>query len=156
MVADCRSRFSIRPNSARAILFYSQYPNGEADEFSRHGGCPVLKGTKWAANLWVWNAPRGGYPGAPLNPKFSGQEGLQKSSGPQQLQATFTNTGQDETFANADLYYEETYWGPLSHNSPSLSVNTFKGHNWYLKSSDGRVFKHWLITGKEKHVNFFV
>lgn len=22
------------------------------------GGCPVLHGTKWAANLWVWNRPR--------------------------------------------------------------------------------------------------
>ena len=20
-----------------------------------HGGCPILDGQKWAANLWVWN-----------------------------------------------------------------------------------------------------
>lgn len=31
---------------------------GRVDEASMHGGCPVLAGTKWAANLWVWNGPR--------------------------------------------------------------------------------------------------
>jgi hypothetical protein len=31
---------------------------GRVDEMSMHGGCPVLSGTKWAANLWVWNGPR--------------------------------------------------------------------------------------------------
>lgn len=28
-----------------------------------HGGCPVLSGTKWAANLWVWNGVRYGLNG---------------------------------------------------------------------------------------------
>ena len=41
-----------------AILFYSQRPDGELDENSLHGACPVLKGMKWGANLWVWNACR--------------------------------------------------------------------------------------------------
>ena len=53
MVADCRSRLAIRPYPARAVLFYSQHPNGEEDTSSLHGGCPVLEGEKWAANLWV-------------------------------------------------------------------------------------------------------
>ena len=55
MVALCRSRLSVRPQKGRAVLFYSQLPNGEPDEMSEHGGCPVLVGEKWAANLWVWN-----------------------------------------------------------------------------------------------------
>lgn len=42
MVARCRTKFSVRPNSARAVLFYSQFPNGEQDPMSKHGGCPVL------------------------------------------------------------------------------------------------------------------
>jgi len=46
MVAQCRSRLAIKPNSARAVLFYSQLPNGEEDRSSLHGGCPVLEGTK--------------------------------------------------------------------------------------------------------------
>lgn len=56
MVATCRSRFSLRPHRGRAVLFYSQHPDGSEDKKSKHGGCPVLDGTKWAANLWVWNA----------------------------------------------------------------------------------------------------
>ena len=54
MVARCRSRLSIRPHSSRAVLFYSQNPDGTPDKQSMHGGCPVIKGEKWAANLWVW------------------------------------------------------------------------------------------------------
>ncbi|KAH8083378.1 hypothetical protein JL720_8260 [Aureococcus anophagefferens] len=30
-------------------------PDGTLDDYATHGGCPVLDGTKWAANLWVWN-----------------------------------------------------------------------------------------------------
>jgi len=40
-------------------VFYSQHPDGSVNPASAHGGCPVLGGqTKWAANLWVWNAQR--------------------------------------------------------------------------------------------------
>jgi hypothetical protein len=58
MVARCRSKLSVRPTQGRAVLFYSQYPDGKQDLMSKHGGCPVLKGDKWAANLWVWSTPR--------------------------------------------------------------------------------------------------
>ena len=34
---------------------------GRVDDMALHGGCPVIEGTKWAANLWVWNGPRYGY-----------------------------------------------------------------------------------------------
>ena len=65
MVAQCRARLSVRPKKAHAVLFYSQHPDGSLDKSSKHGGCPVLKGTKWAANLWIWNRVRLGYPAAP-------------------------------------------------------------------------------------------
>jgi hypothetical protein len=26
---------------------------------SLHGGCPPVKGVKWAANSWLWNVPNG-------------------------------------------------------------------------------------------------
>ena len=38
MVAQCRSRLAIRPHAGRAVLFYSQLPNGEPDPASLHGG----------------------------------------------------------------------------------------------------------------------
>ena len=51
MVATCRSKLSVRPHAGRAVLFYSQYPNGQEDKNARHGGCPVLHGhTKWVSN----------------------------------------------------------------------------------------------------------
>jgi hypothetical protein len=68
MVATCRSKFSVRPARGRAVLFYSEFPNGAVDPMSKHGGCPVLKGEKWAANLWIWNTPHDS-PGEPLREK---------------------------------------------------------------------------------------
>ena len=67
MVAQCRSRLAVKPKKGKAIMFYSQLPDGSPDQASLHGGCPLLSGGKYAANLWVWNLPRERYPGAPLN-----------------------------------------------------------------------------------------
>ena len=47
----CRSTMAVQPLKTQALLFYSQTPLGDLDKLSVHGGCPVLKGTKWAANL---------------------------------------------------------------------------------------------------------
>jgi len=43
------------PKAGNAVLFYSQGPSGELDKYSLHGGCPVIKGLKWSANVWIWN-----------------------------------------------------------------------------------------------------
>jgi hypothetical protein len=52
-VAKCRSRLSIESYAGRAILFYSQLPNGQVDRTSLHGGCPVLRGTKVRPNISI-------------------------------------------------------------------------------------------------------
>ena len=57
-VRKCFASYATKPRKSSAILFYSQTPIGEMDPMSLHTGCPVLKGKKWAANLWVWNADR--------------------------------------------------------------------------------------------------
>ena len=45
-----------------AIIFYSLHarghPRGALDPTSLHGGCDPIKGTKWAANLWIRNGPK--------------------------------------------------------------------------------------------------
>lgn len=65
----CYAKFAVPPRRGDAILFYSQRPNGRLDINSLHGACPVLKGTKWGANLWVWNACRYSQcTGDPLHP----------------------------------------------------------------------------------------
>eukprot|EP00584_Thalassiosira_punctigera_P004360 CAMPEP_0172533672 /NCGR_PEP_ID=MMETSP1067-20121228/6287_1 /TAXON_ID=265564 ORGANISM="Thalassiosira punctigera, Strain Tpunct2005C2" /NCGR_SAMPLE_ID=MMETSP1067 /ASSEMBLY_ACC=CAM_ASM_000444 /LENGTH=492 /DNA_ID=CAMNT_0013318337 /DNA_START=38 /DNA_END=1516 /DNA_ORIENTATION=+ len=65
----CHAKFAVPPRRGDAILFYSQRPDGHLDANSLHGACPVLKGTKWGANLWVWNACRYSQcQGDPLHP----------------------------------------------------------------------------------------
>ena len=58
LVQQCYRKLAITPKKGSAILFYSQLPDGTLDPLSLHGACPVLQGTKWAGNLWVWNACR--------------------------------------------------------------------------------------------------
>ena len=60
MDGQCASRFAVPPKKGDALLFYSMQPDGALDPLSWHGGCPVLNGTKWAANVWVWNGCRYG------------------------------------------------------------------------------------------------
>lgn len=37
------------------ILFYSMLPDGNLDVDSLHCGTEVLRGSKWIANLWIWD-----------------------------------------------------------------------------------------------------
>jgi len=37
----------------KAVLFYSQLPDGNMDDFSQHAALPVIEGEKWLINLWV-------------------------------------------------------------------------------------------------------
>ena len=62
MSEACRTGLSVRPKRGNAVLFYSQDPGGRLDPRSLHGGCPVLSNVteKWAANIWLWNAPQFG------------------------------------------------------------------------------------------------
>lgn len=151
MVATCRSKLSVRPHSGRAVLFYSQHPNGKQDLMSKHGGCPVLEGDKWAANLWVWNTPRADFPGAPMREDLIAQ-GVKppENAGGQQLKATFINTGNDPSMRDAVLYYDEAqFWGKMGHDDPPLRANTFEGHRWNVRVND-QIVKSWVIGPEEK------
>lgn len=55
--------------SQRLARFYSLYSSGELDTFSWHCACPVVQGTKWAANSWAWNQPISTGPFARRKPK---------------------------------------------------------------------------------------
>lgn len=45
----------VEPRRGDALLFYDQRPDGSLDERTRHGSCPVVRGTKRVINAWVWN-----------------------------------------------------------------------------------------------------
>jgi 2OG-Fe(II) oxygenase superfamily len=155
MVAKCRTRLAIRPHSARAVLFYSQFPNGTEDPMSLHGGCPVLKGEKWAANLWTWSAIREGFDGAPHRPEIAKKLGRTTTTKPSQLKATFSNSGKDPKFKNAELYFDETgYWGKLGHGEGPLVSFTYEGHKWNIKV-DGEFVKQFVI-GKDADQKFYI
>jgi len=51
---DCTKGLKVTPKEGKAIMFYSMTPEGQFDGYSLHGACPVLTGTKWAANKWIW------------------------------------------------------------------------------------------------------
>jgi hypothetical protein len=155
LVADCRRHLAIQPRKSRAVLFYSQHPNGQVDQSSLHAGCPVLEGEKWAANLWVWNTPRRDHAGAPLKSGYSKDTRRLAANVPAQLTANFINSGKDPAFQVAELWYDEgLYWGPMGHGDPPLQFNTYQGHRWNIRV-DGKVVKKFVI-GEDEYQEFVI
>jgi hypothetical protein len=64
-----------------------------------------------------------------------------------QKKASFTNAGSDKGTRNAKLYFQDTFWGELGHNSPQLNVNTYEGHQWNVKVGDD-IIKTFVIDKK--------
>jgi hypothetical protein len=154
MVATCRSKLAVKPHRGRAVLFYSEHPNGEPDAMSKHGGCPVLSGEKWAANLWIWNTPRGDFEGQPFREDLI-KRGVKPSvnKATPKLSATFRNTGKNPAMEKAVLYYDEGMrWGELGHGSDEMRANTFEGHRWNARV-DGKIVQNWVI-GPDKNQVF--
>lgn len=52
---DKSKGFKIHAGKGSAVLFYNQLEDGNGDFLSLHSGLPVLKGEKWAMNIWVWS-----------------------------------------------------------------------------------------------------
>ena len=57
---DCYSKLAVPPKLGTAALFYSVTPDGRIDPQSHHAACPLIKGIKWGANIWIWNKQRFG------------------------------------------------------------------------------------------------
>ncbi|XP_042223975.1 prolyl 4-hydroxylase subunit alpha-2-like [Homarus americanus] len=48
-----RAGVTIWPKRGSAAFWWNLYRSGVGDENTRHGGCPVLHGSKWICNKWV-------------------------------------------------------------------------------------------------------
>jgi len=54
-----KSNLVVKPEKGKAIMWYNHFLDkntgwlDELDQLSQHGGCDVLEGTKWVANLWL-------------------------------------------------------------------------------------------------------
>eukprot|EP00798_Chlamydomonas_sp_ICE-L_P025320 gene25320-10976_t len=52
--SDCaKGHVHAKPKAGDAVLFYSFHSNGTMDMASMHTGCPVIKGIKWGAPVWI-------------------------------------------------------------------------------------------------------
>ena len=47
-----RAGLSVLPETGSAVFWWNVDRAGQQDKNTRHGGCPVLQGTKWVANKW--------------------------------------------------------------------------------------------------------
>ncbi|GMF15026.1 unnamed protein product [Phytophthora lilii] len=127
MVRKCSTKLASYPSKGGAVLFYSQKPNGELDPMSLHGGCPVLDGTKWGANLWVWNKRRHGL-----------------DADETACSVSFTNP----TSREVGLYWSGTLMNTLEANGGTITYNSFTGHQWVLKDGD-RILLEYLVDAKD-------
>lgn len=48
-----RAGVTIWPQRGSAAFWWNLYRSGVGDENTRHGGCPVLHGSKWISNKWI-------------------------------------------------------------------------------------------------------
>eukprot|EP01084_Bolivina_argentea_P181574 313583_1 len=145
LAVTCRTHLAVKPEQGRAVLFYDQLPNGEVDEASLHGACPVLKGQKWAANLWVWNGPRYG-----LSSKDQyGRVIPNSNSEPLKVSIKFMN----EDVNSAALYYQtdksgkETFWSGLVIGN-DIKISSYVGHTWLAKVN-GKTVRSWDINSQQ-------
>ncbi|ETL47125.1 hypothetical protein F441_03227 [Phytophthora nicotianae CJ01A1] len=127
MVRKCSTKLASYPSKGGAVLFYSQKPNGELDPMSLHGGCPVLEGTKWGANLWVWNRRRHGL---------------------DSVDTSCTVTFSNPTSREVGLYWSGTLMTTLKANGGSIEYNSFTGHQWVIKDGED-ILLEYLVDAED-------
>ena len=52
-----KGHVAFKPKAGDALLFFSLNPDGTHQPASMHTGCPVIKGQKWTATVWVHSMP---------------------------------------------------------------------------------------------------
>lgn len=133
MVRKCSTKLASYPSKGGAVLFYSQKPNGELDPMSLHGGCPVLEGTKWGANLWVWNKRRHGLDDDDTS-----------------CTVKFTNP----TSREVGLYWSGTPMNTLKANGGNIEYNSFTGHEWTIKDGEEVLLEYLVDVQKDGKKQF--
>ncbi len=139
---------AVYPKKGDAILFYSQTPDAILDPKSFHGGCPIIKGGKWGANVWVWNRAR----------PFFGKKTVKQANGKYTVESTSIHL----SFLNRRATNVDLYW--LNHNKQlqkfhtflpggSWNVNSHLGHVWVARQSfDDTEVGRWVATRKLKKI----
>lgn len=74
------------------------------------------------------------------------------TDGPVPKLAKFVNKGDNPIFRNAELYYEDQFWGRLGTGEDPHRVNTYPGQIWNIMV-DGEIKKTFVI-GEEEEQTF--
>jgi len=138
LINECYTKLAAAPKKGRAILFYSQHPDGTLDQMATHGGCPVLSGTKWASNLWIWNKamPFG-------SSRFQSKDDDNDSGG---VEVAVSTTG-----VSAEVFWvgssgEEAPMGTVSPGD-NLRLNSFVGHSFVARRNGAEVARYTVARG---------
>ena len=148
MQKNCESpdNLLVYPKKGSAVLFYSQNPYCELDPKSEHGGCPVYKGLKFAANLWVWNKDRDAGEGEEMKRVKREQDDLRKDEpvGDDGVAVTLVNRiGSGFTLwwsEHKEAAWQE--WGQVV--GAEEKIGTFHTHGWQARVDGEPVWETWL------------
>jgi prolyl 4-hydroxylase len=68
-----KAGLSVLPRARAAVFWRHQLPSGQDDPKTLHGGAPVERGEKWAANLWLRGSPirASGVAAVQINPQLT-------------------------------------------------------------------------------------
>jgi len=114
----------VLPKRGSAVLFYNQLPDGQLDPDTEHQGCPVLHGTKYAANIWIWSN------------NFTQKAFVNVSDG-SSMAITFFNSI-DETVVLAWASDGNEHELATISASESHQMRTFPGHEFVARTASGR------------------
>eukprot|EP00538_Stauroneis_constricta_P002230 CAMPEP_0119554598 /NCGR_PEP_ID=MMETSP1352-20130426/7044_1 /TAXON_ID=265584 /ORGANISM="Stauroneis constricta, Strain CCMP1120" /LENGTH=498 /DNA_ID=CAMNT_0007601213 /DNA_START=108 /DNA_END=1604 /DNA_ORIENTATION=- len=130
LTKECHKKLALPPQKGTAALFYSITPDGKIDRMSLHGACPVIKGMKWGANIWIWNRQR---------------YGDIKTGGPRSLKVK--NTLSETVY----ISWEGKENGVLEPGR-TFGLNTYEFHRFkaHLDSHKTKAFAEFTVQSKPK------
>jgi len=142
LMQQCYTKLAVKPVHLGAALFYHQDPmTGRLLQEAEHGACPSLTGTKWGANLWIWNTARH----------------LTNGQGAEPVLAKFWN---HEASGDLDLAWSKddgANWVHFGTASPQkyLSANTFGGHWWrFTRPGSGEEVQRFTVPNEGSAARF--
>lgn len=134
LTEQCYTKLAVRPVQLGAALFYHQDPmTGKLIDEAEHGACPSMTGTKWGANLWLWNTHRH----------------LSQSKSSEPVAGEFFNDGQ----VDMDLAWstdDGAKWVHFATAVPgsSFTANTFEGHWWrFTERGTDKEVRRFVVPG---------
>ncbi|GBG25796.1 Prolyl 4-hydroxylase subunit alpha-1 [Hondaea fermentalgiana] len=127
-----------------ALLFYSQTADGEIDPYSLHGGCPVVKGIKYSANVWVWNRPK-------PSKSDAKDAGARPAPDLNSIQMHFHNRRAGKVNLFWDDGTEDMIFQAEILPGEMQSMTTYHGHSFVVRDADSKETLHAFTANDKLH-----